>query len=131
MEGMGDWMNYQLAPVKSLSMMGMALLTLAIAGFVLNYRNKFARICLFWMALSFLILCLVGWGTAENGLIIYSLYFGWAYFCLVFLAVEKLFAAWPLGRNTVFSLVIAALAYFNIPGIIDLIQFGIRYYPVN
>jgi hypothetical protein len=131
MKGVGDWMNYQLAPVKSMSMLGLALLALAITGFVLNYREKFAKICLFWMALSFLILCLVGWGTAENGLILYSLYFGWAYFCLIFLAVEKLFAAWPLGRNAVFSLAIAALAYVNIPGIIDLVQFGIRYYPVN
>jgi hypothetical protein len=83
------------------------------------------------MALSFLVLCLVGWGTAENGLILYSLYFGWAYFCLAFLAVEKLFTAWPFGRNAVLSLAIAALAYVNIPGIVDLIQFGIQYYPVN
>ncbi|MDR0520698.1 MAG: hypothetical protein LBH00_02470 [Planctomycetaceae bacterium] len=125
----GDWMCYQLAPVTSLNYFGVVLFVFCILGFVLNYRNHFTQVCLYWITFSFLILCLFGWGTAENGLILYSLYFGWAYFCLVFLAIEKLFAQLPLVKYSIYTAAILTLAIINIPGIDDLIQFGIKYYP--
>jgi len=127
----GTWISYQLAPVESLNLLGLALLALCTFGFILNYKDKFAQICAFWVAFSFFVLCLVGWGTAENGLILYSLYFGWAYFCLAFLAIEKLLQKVPRVKYAVYIALIAILAYINIPGIYDLIQFGIEYYPVQ
>jgi hypothetical protein len=120
---------YHLAPVQSLNLPGLALLGLSLLGFLLNYKDKFARICAFWVAYSFFILCIVGWGTAENGLTLYTLYFGWAYFCLVFLAIEKLLQKLPIVKYSVYVVWITALAYINLPGIYDVIQFGIKHYP--
>ena len=130
-KSVSDWTNYQLAPVESLNLLGLLLLAFCFLGFVLNYKDRFAQICAFWIAFSFFVLCLVGWGTAENGLILYSLYFGWAYFCLAFLAIEKLLQKLPTIKYAVYSACIAVLAYINIPGIYDVIQFGIKYYPVQ
>jgi hypothetical protein len=124
-------LSYQLTPVESLNVPGLVLLAFCLLGFMLNYKDRFAQICSFWIALSFFILCLIGWGTAENGLILYSLYFGWAYFSLVFLAIEKIFIKLLFVKNIIFITIIVVLAYINIPGIFDLIQFGIKYYPTN
>jgi len=120
---------YWLAPVESLNVTGLILLAWSLLGFVLNHKDKFARICAVWVVFSFFVLCLVGWGTTENGLILYTLYFGWAYVCLGFLAVEKLMQKLPMVKYAVNIAFIAVLAYFNIPGIYDLIQFGVKYYP--
>lgn len=35
------------------------------------------------MGVSFLLLCVFGWGTAENGLVLYVPYFAWAFLGLL------------------------------------------------
>ena len=127
--GGSQWLAYILADVHSVNPFGLALLAICLIGFVLNYKDKFAQICAFWIAFSFCITCLVGWGTAENGLVLYSLYFGWAYFCLAFLAIEKSLQKLPKVKYTVYIVLVAIFALVNLPGIYDLIQFGIKYYP--
>ena len=84
------------------------------------------------MLSSIAILLLFGWGTAENGLILYSLYFGWAYFVLLFQLVERIgeliHARWFLSAActaTVFLLLAA-----NIPAIQALREFSTSFYPV-
>jgi len=125
----GTWITCWLAPVESLNPLGLLLLSFCALGFVLNYKDRFAKICAFWIAFSFCVLCLGGWGTALNEMILYSLYFGWAYFCLTFLAIEKLLQNLPQVKYAVYVVLIAVLAWINIPGIYDLVQFGVKYYP--
>jgi hypothetical protein len=127
--GGSQWLAYILADAKSVNLLGLALLAFCFMGFLLNYKNKFAQICAFWILFSFFVLCIVGWGTAENGLILYSLYFGWAYFCLAFLAIEKSLKKLPAVRYTVYVALVVIFAWINLPGIYDLIQFGFKYYP--
>jgi len=122
---------YRLAPVTSLNFLGVLLSAFAVFGFILNYKNTFAKICMFWILYSFLILCVIGWGTQENGLILYSLYFGWAYFSLIFIAIEKIFQKQKTMRYLIYSVLIGVLAGINFWGIYDRIQFGIQYYPVK
>jgi hypothetical protein len=59
------------------------------------------------------------------------LYFGWAYFCLVFLAIERVLQKLPVIKYTVYTAAIITLAVINLPGIDELIQFGIEYYPAR
>jgi len=129
--GDSQWLAYILADVRSVNPLGLVFFAFCILGFILNYKDKFAQICAFWIAFSFFIMCLVGWGTAENGLILYALYFGWAYFCLAFLAIEKSLKKLPTMKYAVYVAIIAIFAWINLPGIYDLIQFGIEYYPVQ
>ena len=124
-------MSYQLAPVSSVSVAGILLLIAAALGFALNYKNKFARICAVWVAFSFLLLCAVGWGTKENGLILYTLYFSWAYVSLIFMLIKKLTDSLAPLKYAVYTAAILTLAAVNLPGIYELICFGIQYYPVR
>ncbi|MDR1384015.1 MAG: hypothetical protein LBJ67_09255 [Planctomycetaceae bacterium] len=126
-----SYFSYFLAPATTFNFLGILLLAIAVLGFVLNYKTVFAKICMFWIFYSFLILCVVGWGTHENGLILYSLYFGWAYFSLIFMAIEKFFQKQQTIRYVIYSVLIVVLAVVNFSGIYDLMNFGTQYYPVK
>jgi hypothetical protein len=121
---------YTLSSVTAVNIIGVALLLVAIIGFILNHQNNFACICMFWVAYSFVILCIIGWGTSENGLILYSLYFSWAFLCLVFMAIERICDHFSAIKYIIYSIVIIILAVINIAGIYEIIAFGIKYYPV-
>jgi hypothetical protein len=122
------YLSYQLAPVSDLNPIGVVLLAVALIGFILNRQKTFARICISWLVYSFLILCIIGWGTNENGLILYTLYFFWAVLSLVFMAIDSVFCRVPAVKHILLGVIIAAILLVNIPGIMDLIQFGINYY---
>jgi hypothetical protein len=127
----GQLISYQLSPAESVNIFGVALLALTVLGFALNHRNRFAQFCLSWVALSFFILVVLGWGSLENGFILYSLYFGWAYFCLLFMAIDKLLSGFPAAKYGVYVSAAMMLAAINFPGIHELIRFCVKYYPVT
>ncbi len=124
------YVSYQLYPVVSVNPVGVAMLILAAVGFALNYRSKLARISFGWAAFSFLLLCLVGWGTAENGLVLYTLYFSWAYLVLAYLALDALLKKWKSTQAAVLIAAIAAMLILNASNILQIVLFGMRYYPV-
>lgn len=126
-----DFMSWQLTKPATLNTGGLLILGIAFGGFLFNLEKKFARICTAWVVFSVFLFCVIGWGTAENGLILYSLYFSWAYISLAFLAIEKIFSRWSKVRYGIYATLILALAVVNIPGIFHLVQFGIEYYPAR
>ncbi|MEN6417495.1 MAG: hypothetical protein ABFC73_01095 [Clostridiaceae bacterium] len=121
--------SYQLLPVVSVNPVGVAVLIFAVVGFALNYKNKLARVSLCWVLFSFVLLCLVGWGTAENGLVLYTLYFSWAYLALAFLALDALLKKWKTAQAVVLGGIAAAMLILNAGNILQIILFGIRNYP--
>ncbi|QOR36486.1 hypothetical protein IMX26_06665 [Clostridium sp. 'deep sea'] len=121
--------SYQLMPANSLNLLGVFLLLLAVVGFISNYKNKYALICFCWLCYSFIMLTLIGWGTTENGLILYSLYFSWAFISLWYFAIKTLFKKSLVLKNITLLCIIAVIGYFNIEGFMDLIKFAFEYYP--
>ncbi len=122
---------YEQLEVTSWSIGGFAVLAAAIAGFLLNRKSTFARICAAWVACSFLLLCVLGWGTSENGLVLYTLYFGWAFVSLILLLIERLFRQIRPLQYGLIGAGILALVYLNALGLADIIRFGLQYYPVS
>ena len=121
--------GYYLNPVYHYSKLGIIILIICFISFILNRKNKMAVISFSWIIFSFFLLCVLGWGTAENGLILYSLYFSWAYIGLVYLFIVKIFKNPKVLRIIVliFSLILLAV---NIPEFINIVKFGVEYYPL-
>lgn len=124
------YVSYQFYPVVSINPVGVAMLILAAVGFALNRKSKLTRISFGWVLFSFLLLCLVGWGTAENGLVLYTLYFSWAYLVLAYLALDALLKKWKSAQAAVLIAAIAAMLILNASNILQIVLFGMRYYPV-
>lgn len=121
--------SYQLSPVGSINPTGVIILALAVAGFASNHKSRLARVSFGWVIFSFALLGLVGWGTAENGLVLYTLYFSWAYLVLAFLALTALTKKWKTAQTVVLGGIAAAILVLNAVNILQIILFGIRYYP--
>lgn len=115
------------------NLLGVILILLCFVSFILNRKNVLTKISAFWVCFSILLLCIVGWGSPENGMILYSLYFSWAFYVLLFQLLlwcsEKL--KFKSVTPIVSSVVIAILAVYNYQGIRDLLLFAFKYYPFN
>lgn len=121
---------YLLSPVTGLHFGGLAVLLLAIVGFGLNYRNRFAQFSFLFVLLSVALHVVVGWGAIENGMTLYAYYYLWAYFSLIVLGLEKLLSPLKRWRLLVYGLAIVALAVVNFAAIADIVRFGLTHYPV-
>jgi hypothetical protein len=123
------WISYLLYKPTTVNIFGMIILALVIIGFILTYRKRFSRLCMVWILYSFIVLCLIGWGTAENGLILYSLYFSWAFISLVFMTLEKLLQKVGKIKYVIYAAMAAVIITYNIPSIYEIVRFGIANYP--
>lgn len=127
-----DHISWQLTPVTSINFMGIAILLLVIVSAILNRDKKSSLLVAGWAAFSVVMLLGLGWGTKENGLILYALYFGWAFLILLFQLVEKIEDKLNVKFLVpIFSIGCAVvLAVVNIPAIMEMVNFAITYFPV-
>ena len=126
-EMMGNHMAYKLVLTDCISIIGVVILIYSLIGFYINRKNTMARISLFWIIFSFIVLCVVGWGAQENGMILYSLYFSWAYLILIF----KFFQSISINRkmyNIIFGIFILIMFVWNFYELCNIISFAIKYY---
>jgi len=124
------WVFWQAIPT-GISYIGLTIFFLSFFGALLSLRSVFARLCSLWVIFATFLLFVIGWGSVENGMILYSLYFGWAFIVLVFLFMEKIFANVKQVKYMLYAVVLMASIYFNSKGIMEMIKFGLEYYPVN
>lgn len=127
-----DHISWQLNPVSSINFMGIAILLLVIVSAILNRDKKSSLLSAGWVAFSVVMLLGLGWGTKENGLILYALYFGWAFLVLLFQLIEKIEDKLNVKFLVpVFSIGCAVvLAVVNIPAIMEMVNFAVTYFPV-
>ncbi len=124
--------SWQMLPVSGYCIIGIAILIIALLGVVINKKNPAALLGGGWIIFSALILVIVGWGSAENGMVLYSPYFCWAFTVPIFMLVCKI-----EGRLRVrfilpaFCVVCSAvMLIYNIPALAEIIKFAAEYYPV-
>lgn len=125
------YISWQLAPITEISAAGLVILLLVLVSVILNREKKSSLLAAGWCVFSAAILLLMGWGTAENGLILYSLYFGWSFLVLLFQLVEKIEE--KLRAKFLVPLLSVAgaisLAAVNLPAILEMVSFAATYYP--
>ena len=115
--------SWQLIETKGICIIGISLLLLCILSYIINKNKKMVKISFFWMLFSVFILFIMGWGTNENGLILYSLYFGWAYLMLLYELLETIIKKLNLKKYTkiIYILIIVSLYSYNLKAIYEMI----------
>lgn len=125
-------LTWQLSAVTEIDYTGIAILLLGIISAVINRKKQSTWILVGWWAYSVVIIVLLGWGTAENGLILYSLYFGWALIALMFQLVEEigdLLHVRFLGTAVIVAFA-AYLLVVNYTAVKSMVTFMTIYYPL-
>lgn len=122
-------MSYYVDSIYHYSKVGILILLLCLISLIILRKNKMVIFSFLWIIFSFIILCLVGWGTAENGLNLYSLYFGWAFIILIYLLIDTLIKNDKI-KQIIIILICLGLLLINIPEFINIIKFGLVNYPI-
>lgn len=127
-----DHISWQLNPATGISFAGILILILAVISAIWNRDKKSSLLAVGWVGFSVIMLLGLGWGTQENGLILYALYFGWAFLILLFQLVEKIESKLNIKFliPVVTMVAVIALLVINIPAILEMVNFAITYYPV-
>ncbi len=120
--------QYLIQPIYHFSKVGICILIITILGFILNRKNKIAIVSFAWVIFSFIVIGVAGYGTAEMGTNLYGFYFGWAYICLVYMFIDKVLKNDKYKRIIIIILCLILLC-INIPELINIIKFGIKYFP--
>ena len=126
-----DHISWQMHPVSGVSILGTCIFCLAVISVIVNRKNRSSQLSFYWVCFSVVMLLILGWGTKENGLILYALYFGWAFLVLLFQLVEKTGKRFKM-KFLLPSICIGAilvLNIINIPAMIQLVAFAIEHFP--
>ena len=110
---------------------GIVILVLCAVAFLICRKRRVAVISAGWIGVWVLCLVIVGWGTFEDQLILYCLYFGWACMALLFMLTEQICEWLKKPRATLVIAAVGAVGMLcvNIPGFIDMIKAFEIYYP--
>lgn len=121
--------SWQMSQVTQWRILGFVLIIMAVLGVMAKPKAVFSRICAVWMAFSFLLLGIIGWGTIDNGLLLYSLYFGWAYVAMCFQFLHRLLKRCRVLKLAVMIAVIAIVLVLNVKALRDVLVFATHFYP--
>lgn len=69
---------------------GGVVLLIVVVSAIINWKNKFARICSIWNAFMLFLLAVLGWGAVLDEMFIYSFIFGWSIISMLILFFKKL-----------------------------------------
>lgn len=124
--------SWQLDTIVNLNLIGIVILILVVISIILNKDKRSSVLAFCWVVYSLVILVGFGWGTKENGLILYELYFGWAFYVLIYQLIEKIEDKFNIKYLTLTLSIVCSvlLALINIPAILELINFSINNFPV-
>lgn len=119
--------SWQIQPITTFSILGIVILILCIISAIINRKEYITKVSFLWIIFSIIMLVLLGWGTEENGLILYSLYFGWAYFVLIFQLLTNIFK-----NNKIFKIAFIILILLMVigytPELFNIFKFAILNY---
>lgn len=119
--------KYHIVQPKSLDILGLLVIVMCIVSFIINRKKIFAKISMLWILFSVAILLIIGWGTSGNGLILYGLYFAWAFLAMYYMFIERI-----CKRENIFKIVMICsciiMLYFNAHELIEVLKFAFKYY---
>ena len=124
-DGAVPGLYWKLASLTSINVFGIIMIIICFISFILNRKDKLSRICFGWILFSFIIMCVVGWGTRENGLVLYSLYFSWAVVILIYKFIKHLIDRIKMKRflNIVMITISISLFTYNLYDLIKMINY--------
>lgn len=121
--------SWQMEPVTGWRILGFVVLAAAVAGVLVKREKRFSKICAGWMGFSLLLLGIVGWGTIDNGLMLYSLYFSWAYVAMCFQFVDHVLSRLRPAKLTVLGLIFVVTAIVNFAALKEVLLFAAQFFP--
>lgn len=121
--------SWQMLPVTDWSPVGLLVLAAAVGGILVSRKDRFTRLCACWLGFALVLLGLVGWGTIDNGLMLYSLYFGWAFVAMVFRLADRVLGRVRPVKIGLLLILVLAVGIYNVNMLRGVLVFATQFYP--
>lgn len=121
--------SWQMMPVTGWRFVGICVMVCAALGVIVSRKDRFSRICGAWMAFSLVLLGLVGWGTIDNGLMLYTLYFGWAFVAMCFRLADRLLGHHRPAKIVLLLCIIGVTVVWNTTALKQVLVFATQFFP--
>ena len=108
---------------------GIIIALLSVAGFILNFRERFARIAFTGILVSFFFVFVKTLNMSENAVVLNTLFFAWAFVSLCIMAIDRIIPGRKI-KTCVLIIIAAACFAVNIYAAYRLLDFGMAVYPV-
>lgn len=130
----GSFWKYRTAAlaVEQVNLVGIIILILALIGLYAGRHKVLTWVAGFWATMAFVICVVIGWGSVNNEMALYSFYFGWAYFILVFFGIRwilRLAVKSVEQRRNVIVVLLLVLSLYNLIAFSDILRFTAQHYP--
>lgn len=107
---------------------GIVIFALQVVSVIVNRKEKFAWVCFAWQVFMFVLLALLGWGSALNEMFIYSALFAWSSFSLLVMLFKKLLKNKYAQIAACFCIMLSILI-FNAIQFAGIMRFAVQFYP--
>lgn len=121
--------SWQMLPVTDWSITGLVVILASVAGIAVSWRKRLTKICAAWLGFSLVLLGLVGWGTIDNGLMLYSLYFGWAFVTMIFQLLNWALSRLRAVKVAVLLAMILGVGLYNVYALKAVLVFATQFFP--
>ena len=91
---------------------GIILLIFTLYSIIVNRHKRIVLISSYWVFISFILLVVIGWGSVQRSMFLYTPYFGWAFLLLIALGYAKLFGNRVLGK-LLLTVIFISVAFYN------------------
>ncbi len=127
-----DVTGIRLVPGRMIDqVLGCIVLGLTVAGAVVTLKKPAGRMAGFWFLVSVGVLVVVGWGAKENGMMLYTSYFYWAFLLLIAGIFDALFARAQKAGGIVLTVAAVLLGGVNLYGFWQMFRMACAYYPAH
>ena len=124
-----DGYHYEQLHTTLESTIGWLILIGCLVSGIIHYKDKFAKISLYWMFISFMVLVVWGLGMVQtDGILLFSVTFSFAYIYMFYRLLETMLCRFQHSR-IILIIILFTVSLINIYGLIDVIRFGIYQYP--
>jgi hypothetical protein len=106
---------------------GVVLFLSAIAGFILNYKSRFAQVAIVSVAVSAAFVLVNGLNMDENAVVLNTMFYGWAFVALAIMGFDKLIKSTNVKRAFLWALVAATLTW-NLGMVMQVYEFAVTHF---
>lgn len=109
--------------------LGCVVILLALFGFCLNYRKRFARICFLWLVYHFVIFVVFGYSSGDYT--VHVMLYSWAVVSLVIMAVSHILDKMKIkNKSLVWGILSALILCRNLEFLIEIYRYAVLRFPV-
>ena len=111
--------------LDNFQVLSLVIVLVTLLGFFVKRKEIFSKICLFWIAFSFVLFIILNWSVFETPL--FSIYFAWAIIPMFVVGLDYIIKKLKFNRIVIYTIFLISISIVNICMLFDIYNFMMRW----